>query len=299
LFRDRIKSAYDDLSPSFQRLADYLMDHPFEAAFMTATQLGRQLDMDTATVVRFAQRLDYPGYPELLEEIKAEVKGQLTRYFQPPPVVDSKADVYRAAIKQDIINIGQFDLTTDVHLVDRMISMIDSARRIIVVGDGMLSRPVAHMLANMLRSLGYNCAALTTDAGTIATEFQGLVGSDLVIGIAVTHCCPDATSILELARQRGAQTIAFVGAQSWPIARAAQVVVQCPSASPTRSASPSVFCVAIGVLYQTLFLNRREQFLDHYGDFERSMNFLTEARGAFEFTRPEWAAEAPARVDDV
>jgi DNA-binding MurR/RpiR family transcriptional regulator len=297
MFRDRIKTAYDDLSPSFQRLADFLMDHPYEAAFMTATQLGRQLQVDTATVVRFAQRLEYPGFPELIDEVREEVRSQLLQYFRPPETAPSDHDAFRAALRQDISNIERFDLTLGSDTVERVISLINAARRIFVVGEGILSRPVANMLANALRALHYVAEPLLLDAATVATEFQTLSGQDLVIAVAVVHYCPDATSVLQVARERGANTIGFVGAPSWPIARAADVVVECPSDSPTKGASSTVFCAAVGALFQALFMARRSQVLEHYVNFDSTLHRLTEARGEFVITPPDWATNHTSQAD--
>ena len=291
MFRDRIKSAYDDLSPSFQRVADYLMDHPYEAAFMTATQLGRRLDVDTATVVRFAQRLEYPGFPELLDEVRQEVRSQLVRYFQPVESGGNNVDLFRAAVRQDMRNIEQLDLTLSPVTIERIVAMINAARRIWVVGDGTLSRPAAQMLANALSSSGYGAASLPTDTATVATAFQTLDEKDVVIAIAVTSYCPDTTSILELAHERGAGTIALVGAQSWPIVRAADVAMQCAYVGASKSASASAFCVAISAITQMLFAGRRQDIVAQYVDFERAMHALTESRSRFEFSKPEWVQE--------
>lgn len=291
MFRDRIKSAYSELSPSFQKLGDYLMDHPYEAAFMTATQLGRQLEVDTATVVRFAQRLDYPGFPELLDEIRQEVKSQLVRYFQPSEAEPNDRDMFHAAIRQDMHNIEQFDLTLEQETVVRLLSMVNAARHILVVGDGMLSKPLAQLLANAISMLGYNAARLDTDAGTVATVFQSLTSQDLVMAVAATNYCPDATSIMELAHERGAATIALVGAQSWPIARAVDLTILCPSTGATRGATATVFCTAISALNQTLFSSRRAETLEKYVEFESAMHSLSDARGRFEFSKPDWAVD--------
>jgi DNA-binding MurR/RpiR family transcriptional regulator len=291
MFRDRIKKVYDDLSPSFQRLGDFLMDHPYEAAFMTATQLGRTLDVDTATVVRFAQRLDYPGFPELLDEVQAEVKSQLVRYFQPGETAPAHEDVFHAAIRQDLKNLEQFDLTLDVKTIERLITLIESAPHIFVVGDGMTSRPLADLLTNTLRTLGFSATTLATDAATVASEFLNLRKQDLVIAVAVTHYCSDTTSIMELARDRGANTCAFVGAQSWPISRAAELSLVCPNQTPSKGSSTTVFAVAINALFQALFARRSSEVLGRYVTFEHAMNRITELRGSFEFVRPAWASQ--------
>lgn len=289
MFRERIKEAYNNLSPSFQRLGDFLMDHTYEAAFMTATQLGRTLDVDTATVVRFAQRLDYPGFPELLDEVQDEVKSQLVRYFQPSEGLPSDQDVFHASIRQDLKNLEQFDLTLDTKGIERLVTMIESAPRIFVIGDGTISRPLAYLLVSSLRTVGYNASTLPTDAATVASEFLNLAAEDLVIAVAVTHYCPDATSIMQLAHERGAKTVAFVGAQSWAIARAVETSIVCPVTAPSKGSSATIFAVAITALGQTLFARRSAQVLDRVFAFEHAINRVTELRGKFEYVRPAWA----------
>src|SRR5690242_1719672 len=69
MFREQIRKHYDHLSRSYRRVADFILSDYRTAAFMTAAALADAVDVDTTTVVRFAQRLGYPGYPELIEDI--------------------------------------------------------------------------------------------------------------------------------------------------------------------------------------------------------------------------------------
>ncbi len=69
-YEERIRQERSDMSKSFARLADYLLDSYIEASFMTASELAHALNLDAATVVRFSQHLGYKGYPELLREIR-------------------------------------------------------------------------------------------------------------------------------------------------------------------------------------------------------------------------------------
>jgi DNA-binding MurR/RpiR family transcriptional regulator len=290
-FRDRVKGVYSELSPSFQRLADYLLDHPYAAAFMTATELGRTLEVDTATVVRFAQRLDYPGFPELLDEIQAGVKRQLVRYFQPGETDREQRDAFRLAIQHDVANIEQFDLALDARSVARAVSMINEARRILVVGEGMFSEPLARMLANALGALYYSVSTLPIDTGSVANEFRTLSAKDLVMAVAVSPYCPDVAGIVQVASERGAQTIGLIGAQSWPIARALDIAITCPTHSASSIPSITVFSIAINALFQALLQNRRAEVLERFAEFEQTVRRLTEARAGFEFVRPDWAIE--------
>ena len=76
-YEERIREIRSDLSPSFEVLANFLLDSYSSASFLTATELAYSLDLDPATVVRFAQKLGYAGYPELQREIQQRVKDEL------------------------------------------------------------------------------------------------------------------------------------------------------------------------------------------------------------------------------
>ncbi|MER3513736.1 MAG: hypothetical protein C4310_04535, partial [Chloroflexota bacterium] len=106
MFREKVNKTYNTLSPSYRRIADFLLDHPNEAAFMTATQLARRVAVNTATVVRFAQRLGYDGYPELLQDVRAVVRS---RRATPPvgvPAEDATETAARA-LNQEAENLRQ------------------------------------------------------------------------------------------------------------------------------------------------------------------------------------------------
>src|SRR5512133_146291 len=76
-YEDRIRQERSNMSKSFAKLADFLLDSYVEAAFMTASELAHALNLDAATVVRFSQHLGYDGFPKLQREIRQRVKNDL------------------------------------------------------------------------------------------------------------------------------------------------------------------------------------------------------------------------------
>jgi DNA-binding MurR/RpiR family transcriptional regulator len=77
MFRERIAQHYARLGRNQKRIADFLTQEYREAAFMNGSALSQRLEVDPATVTRFAQRLGYAGYPELLHEVQELVKQEL------------------------------------------------------------------------------------------------------------------------------------------------------------------------------------------------------------------------------
>ena len=74
---EKIRQLYPELTKSQRRLADFVAVSYREAAFMTASRLARKLGVNEATVIRFAQRLGYSGYPEFVQDVRAVVQDEL------------------------------------------------------------------------------------------------------------------------------------------------------------------------------------------------------------------------------
>ena len=53
-----IKERYAKMSKSHKKIATYIMDHYDQAVFMTAAQLGKEVEISESTVVRFASDWD-------------------------------------------------------------------------------------------------------------------------------------------------------------------------------------------------------------------------------------------------
>src|SRR5512138_2708038 len=99
-YEDRIRQERSNMSKSFAKLADFLLDSYVEASFMTASELAQALNLDAATVVRFSQRLGYGGYPKLQKEIRQKVKGDLLLRPQEAKDIHSVPGIVTATMQE-------------------------------------------------------------------------------------------------------------------------------------------------------------------------------------------------------
>src|SRR3990170_2750930 len=151
-FEDRIREIRSGFSPSFQRLADFLLDSYTQAALLTATELAHALDIDPATVVRFAQRLGYPGYLDLQREIRRKVKRELfdTHTFE----IDSLTGIVDAAWNDLLRFLDLCRRTFPVAEAESLIVALDEAERVVLLAEGLALAP-ARVLAAWLEAAGY------------------------------------------------------------------------------------------------------------------------------------------------
>ncbi|GHI83549.1 MurR/RpiR family transcriptional regulator [Streptomyces xanthophaeus] len=69
---DRLLALFDGhrLSPGQRRIAQYMIDHLTEAAFLSITELAERVGVSQPSVTRFAVSLGFSGYPALREVLQ-------------------------------------------------------------------------------------------------------------------------------------------------------------------------------------------------------------------------------------
>jgi len=221
-FQQRIRAIRSDLSPSFERLADFLLDSYMKAAFFTATELAHNLDVDPATVVRFAQKLGYSGYPALQKEIRRKVKDEL--FLEPASDANSPSEAARHSFQRLADYLLQTRRSFPVADAEALITVLDVVDRVVILADGD-AQPAAHAIGEFLEAAGYTIHIARGSVYRFATALASLHKNDLVIAIDVTGEHPFLETALSEAAACGAQTAAIVAEPSSPAARPAKIVL--------------------------------------------------------------------------
>ena len=246
-YETRIRENRQRMSKSFSRLADYLLDHYVQAALMTATELAHQVDVDAATVVRFAQRLGYGGFPELQTEIKDKVKQDLLLKPEQAADPDSFSGVMDAAMNKMQNAVEQVRKLLDVGSLTKMVEMIGAARRVIIVPDG-LGQVAAYNLLNLLEQGGFLVSIVQPGVVDLARTVLTATIEDIVIAVDVAGAAPYISRAMAEAAQEGIPTAAIVGAASHSSALEADVVLAAQNQADVGLAvimvDAVIFCLA-------------------------------------------------------
>jgi DNA-binding MurR/RpiR family transcriptional regulator len=221
-YEERIRSSRAALSPSFIRLADYLLDSYTEAAFLTATELAHSLDIDPATVVRFSQKLGYQGYPELQREIRDRVRHELLVDGSSEP--DSLAAAAELALEELVKGLELTRRSFPKEEAQSLITALDKAERVILLSEGLAQAP-ARSLAAWLEAAGYSIHLAGGGASELARALAGARKGDLTVAIEVVEESPLLARALANARRVGIKTAALVAAPSSAVARNTDIVL--------------------------------------------------------------------------
>ena len=83
-----------DLSKNHKKIARYIIENIDEAAFLTAAEIGKKLDISESTVVRFATALGYAGFPAFQRELSFYLRNRLKEVNK----IDIKSEISHSAI---------------------------------------------------------------------------------------------------------------------------------------------------------------------------------------------------------
>ncbi len=235
MFRERMQAKYEELTPSFRKLTDFILQQPLDAAFMTATEMAHTMGVDAATVVRFAQFLGYSGFRELVREIQQVVKAELTASYTADLDAPDDVDLFRSLLENERHNLTltQSRLTEQANTI--LPALLD-VQRIWVLGQGSCAH-LAALCASSLREIGLPAVSVAPDPLDAATNLKGVGAEDVVIGFSLTGMDLGVADTVSFARQRGAKTLVFSASRVAAAALAAETTIVCPG--PTQVHVPS------------------------------------------------------------
>jgi DNA-binding MurR/RpiR family transcriptional regulator len=268
-YEDRIRQERPGMSKSFAKLADFLLDSYIEAAFMTASELAHRLDLDAATVVRFAQTLDYKGFPDMQREIRQRVLNDLLVRPEQAREAESVPGVVGNAMEELSLALEQTRISLDTDALANLVDQIGAARRIVVLAENP-AQAAAYNLVHFLEQGGFPIYIARSGVEDLARTVHTATAQDLLIALEVSGQSPYIAGALESARKKGLPTAAVLGAASLNSARAADVVLAARS-----NPSLGVGIISIESIIFALCQALRWRFADRFAGAEQAIAGLS------------------------
>lgn len=269
-YEDRIRQERSDMSKSFSKLADFLLDSYVEAAFMTASELAHALNLDAATVVRFSQHLGYDGFPKLQREIRQRVKDDLLIRPRQAEIEQSVPGIASNAMNEVSISLEQTRIALDTEVLEKLVDVIAKARRIVILAEGP-AQPTAYSLVLFMEQGGFPVYIARSGIADLARTVNTATPHDLLMAMEVAGQAPYIARALEEAQKKGIPTAAIVGSASLASARFAEAVLAAQS-----HPSMGVRIVSIEAIVYALSQVLRWKFADRFAGTEQAISELSE-----------------------
>jgi DNA-binding MurR/RpiR family transcriptional regulator len=227
MFRERITRHYQSLSPSFKKIADYILTSHQHVSFMSASRLARHLGLDVATVTRFSQQIGYDGYVQLIREIQETVLEEMQEARAPiNERLQAAQGPFDETLWRDWANLEKTIQNLPLDQAGRAIEALDSARRIYLVAEG-VGGGLALAAGTYLKMIKSEVVVLREGAFDAALALKDLGPEDVVVGLGFTNYAYGATRALERARKVGAKTIGVIAQADCPVGTNAELLFAC------------------------------------------------------------------------
>ncbi|NIF56760.1 MurR/RpiR family transcriptional regulator [Enterobacter sp. Ap-916] len=209
----RIRSRYAMLAQSDRKLADFLLAEPDRARHLSSQQLAEEAGVSQSSVVKFAQKLGFKGFPAMKLAIsEALASGQNPNSVPVHNQIlgdDPLRLVGEKLIKE---NIAAMHATLDINAEDKLlasVSLLRNARRVLLVGIG-ASGLVAKNFSWKLMKIGIHAVA-EQDMHALLATVQAMTPEDVLLAISYSGERREINLAADEALNTGAKILAITG----------------------------------------------------------------------------------------
>ena len=215
-----IQSNMSTFSKGQKLIANFILESYDKAAFMTASKLGKTVNVSESTVVRFAAELGYDGYPAMQKALQEMIRNKLTS-IQRIEVSNDRIgdhDILSMVMQADMEKIRLTMEETNREAFTASVNAIVSARRIYIMGIRSASA-ITSFLGFYFNLIFDNVVVVHTSAASELFEQLLRVGEgDVVIGVSFPRYSRRTVRAMEFARKQGATVLAVTDSEASPLA---------------------------------------------------------------------------------
>ena len=215
-----IQSNMGAFSKGQKLIANFILNSYDKAAFMTASRLGKTVNVSESTVVRFAAELGYDGYPAMQKALQEMIRNKLTAVQRIEVSNDriGNHDILSMVLQSDIEKIRMTLEEADREAFGRTVDTILDAKRIYILGVRSAAA-IASFLGFYFNLIFENVTLVnTTSASEIFEQLLRVKRGDVVIGVSFPRYSKRTVKAMEFAHDRGASVVAITDSVTSPLA---------------------------------------------------------------------------------
>ena len=221
-----IQDNYSRLSKGQKVIAEYLVNHYDKAAFLTAANLGKILNVSESTVVRFANALDYSGYKELQRELQEIIRNKLTtvQRLNLSENYNKNENTIAKVMEKDIENMKKTLNEVDHESFFKAIRYTLKAKKIFILGLRSSSF-LSGYLAFYMNFIFDNIHLVKHGANDIFEQLMKADKDDVIICLTYPRYSKRTLEAIDYTRTKGCKVISFTDSLISPASGKSDVTI--------------------------------------------------------------------------
>lgn len=210
-----------------ERLVAFIKGSPHSVLNLAARELATKAGVSEATVVRTCQRLGYSGYPQFKLSLAFELSSQSDSLPSPMEgdidAKDSLETIVNKVFHARIDAMTRSLQNLDIQNFSDAVGTLAKAEHVIAIASGSQSHLVDRLCARLALT-GVRCTGWKDPAQQLAAAAI-IDPSDVLLVFTHSGRWRTHTKAIEMAKQRGATTIAVTNFGQSPVGRAVDIPV--------------------------------------------------------------------------
>ena len=257
---ERIRTEMEKMTRSERRVAVVALGHMNDVAFFTLDELARQADVSTTTVLRFCRRLDFGGFKQFQQAVRAGLKysTDLLEKFHRAEEGQLGNALLSQTVQQGIRCIQQTFQEIPFVMVEDAVKYISAARRVYTFGMRESQALAAYAYSRLLTVRGDVFLFQDGYAGNVESLLS-LTGEDVFIVFLFHRYTNQTLRILEILKQRNVRVILITSPPVEAVAPFATVLLPCQvDANGIKNSALAPICLADYLCNAVAMVNTEE-----------------------------------------
>lgn len=273
--QDDILLLLQEKAPSFSKgqraIARYITEAYDKAAFMTASRLGKTVNVSESTVVRFAVELGFDGYPSMQKAMQEMVLNRLTSVQRIGVTNDriGDQDVVSMVLQADAEKLRRTSETVNRDDFREAVNAIRKAKRIYLLGVRSAAT-LANFMGYYLNYMFDNVSIITSSGGSEMFEKLVNVSSDdAVVAFSFPRYSASTVKGVQYCRSTGATVIGLTDSKQSPLGQNSDYVLVAKSDMVSLVDSLVAPMSVVNALIVALAADREQQLAKTFDTLER------------------------------
>lgn len=212
------------------KIANYFLDNIESVCLKTATDLSLEIGVSDTSIIRLARTLGYSGFGDFQKQMKLEMGEQLKSVLSPSEKHNqARKKLHKNNLSDELAQLSFENLRKtfdrlDQETIERVVSIVESSNNKLVCG----FRGTASLAAFFSTRLTYlfpNVTSLTNADSSVIEKAIDLKENDCVILFTFPIYSAVSTTIVELAKERGAKVIVITDKMTSPVVAKADAAI--------------------------------------------------------------------------
>jgi len=275
----KIKALLPYLSSSEEKLANYILSSPAALRDLSSQKLASRVGVSQSSVVKFAQKLKYKGYPALKLAILDDMSNVQTDHqtLHGSIAIDDDYDTMSAKLLQSKIAVlNQTKKLNDRHAIASAVSLLSQANRVLITGIGG-SALVGKDFAFKLQKLGI--VAISEVDGHAQLAFASTLNNrDVVFALSESGATRETVNVVNEATANSVPVISVTKFGDTPVSVHAKVRLYSVAEEAATRISSILARTAQELVIDILFIALMQSSSSSRALLEKSRNVVSQFR---------------------